>query len=72
MPKQEGRSIKYEVVAKAFGGILVLLFMGWIGWISLAVIELNDKDKEDQAQWKSIHELRAYHMLPAESGDHEH
>lgn len=72
MPKQEGKSIKYEIVAKAFGAILILLFTGWMGWISLAVIEVDNQDQLDRAQWEAIHELRAYHMHTVRPEGHEH
>jgi len=58
----------YKVIAKVLGGILFTMYMGWMGWVSMSLVDLANKSAMDQAQWDAINKLRDFHT----AGPHEH
>jgi hypothetical protein len=38
--------------------VLIMVFLGWMGWISLSVVALASSQRQNEAQWDAINELR--------------
>jgi len=54
--------VPYKVIAKVMAIILFTMYMGWMGWVSMSLVELSNKSVIDQNQTDSINELRKFHM----------
>lgn len=44
--------------------VIGILTLGWIGWISLSVVDLSQNTRENEAQWRAINKLRDFHAIP--------
>lgn len=45
------------VLEKILLSILGVMLTGWLGWLSMTVIELSNKQREDVAQWEKMRRL---------------
>jgi len=50
--------LNYEVVAKAFGGIIIIMLIGWMSWVSTVAIEAGNKSSWMRKQQEKIDELQ--------------
>jgi len=48
----------YKVIAKVFGSIIILLLIGWGGWISSVALEASNKTNWMRKQQEKIDELQ--------------
>ena len=44
----------WKLIACAFATILFTIMSGWMYWITLTVVELSNKQREDKAQWEKM------------------
>ena len=45
------------VLEKILLGILGTIMASWLGWLSVTVVELANKQREDTAQWEKMTRL---------------
>jgi hypothetical protein len=45
------------VLEKILLSILGVMLSGWLGWLSVTVVGLSEKTREDTAQWAKIQRL---------------
>ncbi len=51
-----------KALIKTLAFIVATMFFGWMGWISYSVVGLSSNERENEAQWKAIGELRGFHF----------
>lgn len=58
----------WKVIATICGVILMAIFSAWMYWISMTVISLASKEREDTAQWDKMRRMEdrmnKYHTIP--------
>ena len=56
------------VLEKILLTVVGVVFSGWMGWLSVEVVGLSNKEREDTAQWKQLRRLddriNSYHVAP--------
>lgn len=45
------------ILEKILLGIVGSIMAGWLGWLSVTVVELSSKQREDTAQWQKMQRL---------------
>ncbi len=45
------------ILEKILLSILGVMLTGWLGWLSVTVVELSNKTREDTAQWEKMQRI---------------